>query len=153
MIRDHIDSDYISQLFDDANVGIVVSDPNKEDNPLVFVNKTFVDMSGYSFEECIGKNCRFLQGKDTDEATVKLIRQSVSERAQVNVIIKNYKKNGTAFWTDLNITPIFDDNKNIKYFLGVQKDVTEQVMTDLARKEQIRELEIQIAKFKRELKI
>lgn len=153
MIKDYVDSDYISQLFDDANVGIVVSDPNQEDNPLIFVNKTFQEMSGYSFEECVGQNCRFLQGPETSEATIKLIRQALKERAEINVVIKNYRKNGQSFWTDLNITPIFDKEKKVKYFLGVQKDVTKQIMKDLANKEQIRDLEIKLSKLERKLKI
>ena len=153
MIREYIETDYISHLLDDANVGIVVSDPSKEDNPLIFVNKTFIEMTGYSFDECVGQNCRFLQGPETDEATIKIIRQALKEKTQINVKVKNYKKNGTAFWTDLNITPIFDKEKNVKYFLGVQKDITKQVMDEMAKKEQIRDLEIQVAKFKRELKL
>ena len=148
-INECVEVDFLAQLFDDATVGIVVSDPNKEDNPLIYVNKEFLNMTGYSEEDCINRNCRFLQGKDTDESTIKVIRSAIKDRTNTNIRIKNYKKNGTAFWSDLTITPIFDKGQNLKYFLGVQKDITQQVMSEFAAKERIRELEIEVSKLKR----
>lgn len=148
-INNAIDLDYITQLFDDATVGITVSDPMQEDNPLIYVNQEFLNLTGYSLEECINHNCRFLQGKDTDPSVVKQIRSAIKERSSVHVRIKNYKKSGAGFWSDLTISPIFDTKKELKYFLGVQKDITNEVMEKLADKERIRELEIEISKLKR----
>ena len=150
-ITDIFDREDLRVLINQVNVGVVVSDPKQQDNPMIYVNKTFLKMTGYSLEEVIGKNCRFLQGKDTSQSTVSAIRVALKEKTQTSVTIKNYRKDGSAFWNRLNITPIFDDKGDINYFMGVQEDITDFYNENLAKTEHIRELELKIKRFEREL--
>lgn len=150
-ITDLFDREDVRSFFNQTNVAIVVSNPKEQDNPMVYVNQTFVEMTGYSKEESVGRNCRFLQGADTDEASVMAIRTALKEKTKISITVKNYRKDGTAFWNSLNITPIFDDQNQIKYFLGVQEDVTEVYTQSLAMKERIRELENKVKRFEREI--
>lgn len=103
---------------------MIVTDPNQPDNPIVFANPAFMGMTGYSPEELIGKNCRLLQGPDTDRDTVAELRRSIQQRRETAVEILNYKKNGAAFWNALFMSPVFDSEGNLIYFFGSQLDVT-----------------------------
>ncbi|MGF7154403.1 histidine kinase famiy protein [Novosphingobium gossypii] len=103
---------------------MIVTDPNQPDNPIVFANPAFMGMTGYSPEELIGKNCRLLQGPDTDGDTVTELRRAIQQRRETAVEILNYKKNGAAFWNALFMSPVFDSDGNLIYFFGSQLDVT-----------------------------
>jgi len=117
----------LSQILDSCVNGISLTDPDQEDNPLVYVNEAFEKMTGYTKEETLGKNCRFLQGEDRDQEGVKRIREAIQKRTPVEVDVRNYKKNGELFYNHLAVNPVFDKEGNLIYFLGVQYDVTEQV--------------------------
>ena len=116
----------LSQILDGCINGITLSDPDLDDNPIVFVNEVFERISGYSREEIIGKNCRFLQGKDRDQPEIDKLREAINKQQAVEVTLKNYKKNGELFYNRLSVTPLFDNEGRLIYFLGVQYDVTEQ---------------------------
>nr|WP_314443340.1 histidine kinase famiy protein [uncultured Sphingomonas sp.] len=103
---------------------MIVTDPNQKDNPIVFANPAFINMTGYSADELIGKNCRLLQGPDTDPDTVADIRRAIESRQETSVEVLNYKKNGAAFWNALFISPVFDNNNKLIYFFASQLDVT-----------------------------
>lgn len=103
---------------------MIVTDPNRPDNPIVFANPAFMGMTGYSPEELIGKNCRLLQGPDTDRDTIAELRRSIQQRRETAVEILNYKKNGAAFWNALFMSPVFDSDGKLIYFFGSQLDVT-----------------------------
>ncbi|WP_233191125.1 STAS domain-containing protein [Sporosarcina sp. P20a] len=111
-------------IINGSRVGALVTDASQEDNPIIFANKTFETMTGYTQEETLGRNCRFLQGKDTDPTTVSKIRRAVSERVPLTIVLKNYKKDGTLFWNRLNLRPIIIDN--VPYCIGTQTDVSVQ---------------------------
>lgn len=111
---------------DQAPVGITIADARREDNPIIYVNDRFVDLTGYPREEVFGENCRFLQGPETDEATVDRIREALDAEEPVSVVIRNYRKDGTPFWNQLDISPVWTDGEVTHYF-GFQKDVTERV--------------------------
>ena len=113
------------QATEQTRMALVVSDPFKDDCPIIYVNEAFVRLTGYSREFCIGKNCRFLQGEDTDPNAVDRIRNALAEREVVVVDILNYKKDGTPFWNALHVGPIFDEKGELAYFYGSQWDVTE----------------------------
>lgn len=125
--RDNIPdiTDYVLEILDQAKNGLTISDPNQPDNPIIFVNEAFTDLFGYTAEEVIGRNCRFLQGDDRDQTGLDEVREAVSKHQDVTVTLRNYTKSGELIFNELTISPIFDKNNNkLKYFLGVQKNVT-----------------------------
>ena len=101
-----------------------LSDPNQPDNPLVFVNRAFEDQTGYTAEEVLGRNCRFLQGPDTDPAAVDEIRRAIAAKVDVSVECYNYRKDGSGFWNALYLSPVFDEAGGLLYFFASQLDVT-----------------------------
>lgn len=105
---------------------MLITDPRQDDNPIVFANGAFVDLTGYPKEEILGRNCRFLQGPDTDRATVAELRRAVDEERAVAVDILNYKADGTPFWNALFFGPIFDQDGKLLYFFASQMDITER---------------------------
>jgi len=117
--------EYVSELLNQAHLGISITDPNQKDNPMIYANDYFYTMLGYSEDEIIGKNCRFLQGSDREEEVVAEIRHAIKEGKAISRVLKNYKKDGTAFYNQLTISPIYDDENRLKFFLGVQRDVTQ----------------------------
>ncbi|OIJ39976.1 response regulator [Massilia timonae] len=105
---------------------MLITDPRQEDNPIVFANGAFVDLTGYPIEQILGRNCRFLQGPDTDRATVAELHRAVEEQRAVAVDIVNYKADGTPFWNALFFGPIFDQQGKLLYFFASQMDITER---------------------------
>ncbi len=101
-----------------------LSDPNQPDNPLVLVNRTFEDLTGYKAEEVLGCNCRFLQGTDTDPAAVDEVRRSIAARVDVSVKLYNYRKDGSGFWDALYLSPVFDEAGDLLYLFASRLDVT-----------------------------
>ena len=110
------------------NLKITLSDPGQEDNPIVYCNKAFEKITGYSKEETVGRNCRFLHEQEKDQAELQLIRDAIKKAKPVEVTLKNFRKNGELFYNRLSITPLFDNEGHLIYFLGVQYDVTEQIL-------------------------
>lgn len=108
---------------------MLITDPRQEDNPIVFANGAFLDLTGYKEEDVMGRNCRFLQGPDTDRATVAELRRAVDEQRAVAVDLLNYKADGTPFWNALFFGPIFDQDGQILYFFASQMDITERRST------------------------
>jgi diguanylate cyclase (GGDEF)-like protein/PAS domain S-box-containing protein len=115
--------------------GIVISDPNQPDNPLIYVNRSFELMTGYSAEELLGHNCRFLQGSDGDQPVLDQVRAAIREERDCVVLLRNYRKDGTLFWNELRLSPVHDERGQLVNFIGVQNDVTErkQAEEDLQR--------------------
>jgi PAS domain S-box-containing protein len=105
--------------------GVLVTDPVAPDNPIIFCNPGFNNMTGYSPEEVLGRNCRFLQGPEADPVVVAEIRTAIDERRLFNGLIRNRRRNGEVFWNDLTITPVFDANGELLSFVGLQQDVTD----------------------------
>lgn len=110
---------------DRTRMPMAVTDPRQPDNPIVLANQSFLDLTGYSAEEVVGRNCRFLQGAGTSAATVAEIRASVAEGREFTVEILNYRKDGSPFWNQLHVSPIHDDQGQLLYFFASQDDVTE----------------------------
>jgi phosphoserine phosphatase RsbU/P len=104
--------------------GITIADLSLPDNPLIYVNAAFERLTGYSANEVLGRNCRFLQGPGTDLEAVTALRTAVRERCAVTVQLLNYRKDGTPFWNRLSITPVLDGSGAATHFIGVQSDVT-----------------------------
>lgn len=125
MIKEfNIDLYLLIKAIDQTGIGVVISNPRLEGNPLIYVNKGFEEITGYASEDVIGKNCRFLQGDKKDQLGLELLRKAIRERTTCEVEIVNYRKNGEEFWNELQITPLFDADGQLEYFIGIQKDVT-----------------------------
>ncbi len=103
---------------------MMVSDPRLPDDPIVMANQAFLDLIGYSAEEVIGRNCRFLQGPDTDPAAIALIRRQLAGGSDFEIELLNYRKDGSNFWNALHVSPLRDDNGSIIYHFASQQDVT-----------------------------
>jgi PAS domain S-box-containing protein len=104
---------------------MAVTDPRQVDNPIVLANQAFLDLTGYTAEEVIGRNCRFLQGEGTSADAVAEIRSAVAEARDVTLEILNYRKDGSPFWNLLHVSPIHDDAGKLLYFFSSQDDMTE----------------------------
>ena len=116
---------------------IVITDPNKPDNPIIYANPAFERITGYSIDEAIGKNCRFLQGEDRDQSALEELRAAIKEERECQVILRNYKKDSTFFWNELSISPVYDEEGNLANFFGVLADVTERKRTEEALQYQL----------------
>ncbi|WP_164462155.1 PAS domain-containing protein [Bacillus sp. FJAT-42376] len=112
------------RALDSSQTGIIITDPAKKENPIVYMSRGFTEVTGYTEEEVLGKNCRFLQGERTDQKEVDKIRAAVRDKKSVSVTLLNYRKDGTPFYNQLNIDPFYVEEENRYYFIGVQKDVT-----------------------------
>jgi chemotaxis family two-component system sensor kinase Cph1 len=120
---------------------LIVTDAQQADNPIVYCNQAFVSLSGYSLSEILGRNCRFLQGKDTDKQAIQQLRDAIANQQHVRVTIKNYRKDGSTFWNDLVVSPVFDDDGTLTNFIGMQLDITERVSFEERLTRSQRELE------------
>ena len=113
------------QATEQTRMALVVSDPFRDDCPIIYVNEAFVRLTGYTREDSLGRNCRFLQGPETSQDSVNKIRKALEEQDVVVVDVLNYRKDGTKFWNALHVGPIFDEEGKLAYFYGSQWDVTE----------------------------
>lgn len=130
-----------------SNDGIVVAEQEGDDNILIYVNAAFEKLTGYSADEILYQDCRFLQAGDRDQTGLQLIRDAVRNREPCRQIIRNYRKDGTPFWNELSITPVFNEHDQLTYFVGIQKNVTEHVHA----LERVKQLEKQLSTLKEEL--
>lgn len=103
---------------------MIVTDPRQPDNPIVFANGAFIELTGYDLDELVGRNCRFLQGPATSKATVARIRAAIEQRRDINIEILNYRKDGSSFWNELYISPVLSEDGELVYFFASQLDVT-----------------------------
>ena len=113
------------QAMAQTRMAICLCDPKQPDLPIVFANRAFRRLTGYSEEETIGRNCRFLQGPKTDPEPIARIREAIANEDVVVVELLNYRKNGTTFWNALHLGPIYNDKGELVYFFGSQWDVSD----------------------------
>ena len=110
--------------------GIVICDATRPDHPVTFVNAAFSRITGYPAEEMIGRNCRILQGRDTDTEALDRLRRSLAQQRAVSVTLRNYRKDGRTFWNELSISPIVDEQGRIAQFVGIMSDVTHRIRAE-----------------------
>ncbi|MGB3728532.1 MAG: PAS domain S-box protein, partial [Thermodesulfobacteriota bacterium] len=121
-------NDRIKEMaFESIADGIVIASTKDSDFKVIYCNASFEKMTGYSRDEIVGKNCRFLQANDCDQETLKLLREALNEKKPFRGLLRNYKKDGTLFWNELTISPVKNASGNVTHFIGIQNDVTEQV--------------------------
>ena len=117
----------LAAILDECVNGVTLADPDLEDAPIVYANKAFERLTGYSQEEIVGHNCRFLQGDDRDQEARRQIAEAMKKHESVEVTLRNYKKDGTLFHNHLKIVPLFDKKQRVIYYLGVQYDITQKI--------------------------
>ncbi|KAK4424746.1 Phototropin-2 [Sesamum alatum] len=105
----------------------VISDPRLPDNPIIFASDSFLELTEYTREEILGRNCRFLQGPETDQATVSKVRDAIREQREITVQLINYTKSGKKFWNLFHLQPMRDQKGELQYFIGVQLDGSDHV--------------------------
>jgi two-component system cell cycle sensor histidine kinase/response regulator CckA len=126
--------------------GIIITDPNLHDNPIIYASPGFEWITGYPADEVVGQNCRFLQGPDTDPAKIQEVRNAIQAGRECAVELLNYRKDGTPFWSALFISPVLDANEKLLHFIGVQADVTDRhLLEDQVRQSQKMEAVGQLA--------
>ena len=110
----------IARQWDAINAGVVISDARAPDMPIVFVNAMFEQMTGYTGAEVIGRNCRFLQGSDTDQPGLRLLRDAIRNRSNGYALLRNFRKDGSEFANELFISPVRDLSGEVTHYIGVQ---------------------------------
>ena len=137
-------SDPFTAAFLATRMPMLITDPRQPDNPILLVNNAFLDFTGYRRDEVVGRNCRFLQGPDTDPGTLALIRARIAAGEAVETEILNYKKDGSPFWNSLVISPIRNGAGDLLYFFSSQFDVSakKQAEMELTRAKAVLEEEV-----------
>jgi PAS domain S-box-containing protein len=125
-----------------AQDAIILTDCEQPDNPIIAANPAFTRITGYTVEESVGRNCRFLQGEDRNQPEVAVLRAAVREEREVAVTLRNYRKDGTLFWNELRMAPVRAVDGRVTHFVGVQNDVTERVVAEQTLVRRTAELEL-----------
>ncbi|WP_447589929.1 PAS domain-containing protein [Aquipseudomonas campi] len=142
-----INATLLQLVIDASNDGIVVAEQEGDDNILIYANAAFEQLTGYTSDEILYQDCRFLQGDDRNQPALQVIRDAVRNQRPCRQVIRNYRKDGSAFWNELSITPVFNEGDQLTYFIGIQKDVSEEV----AAKQRVTELEGEVSRLIAEL--
>lgn len=142
-----INANLLQLVVEASNDGIVVAEQEGEDHILIYANPAFEALTGYSSEEILYQDCRFLQGEERQQPVVALLRKAIHSRQACREVIRNYRKDGTTFWNELSITPVFNEANQLTYFIGIQKNVSEHV----ASQERVKALESEVQALHAEL--
>ena len=142
-----ITSRLLQRMVDASQDGIVIAEQEGEDNILIYVNKAFETLTGYSSDDILYQDCRFLQAGDRDQTGLQLIRDAIASGQPTRQILRNYRKDGAHFWNELSITPVFNESDQLTYFIGVQKDVSQQVKAE----QRVAQLEAELTAVRTEL--
>ncbi|GAB6387527.1 PAS domain-containing protein [Stutzerimonas marianensis] len=142
-----INAKLLQLVIEASNDGIVVAEQEGEDNILIYANPAFQRLTGYEVDDILYQDCRFLQADDRQQPGLAAIREAVRSNKPCRQIIRNYRKDGSAFWNELSITPVFNEGDQLTYFIGIQKDVSPEVEA----RQRVRELEAEVAQLKAEL--
>lgn len=142
-----INAKLLQLVIDASNDGIVVAEREGEDNILIYANPAFERLTGYSVDDILYQDCRFLQAEDRDQPGLTAIRKAIRNNLPCRETIRNYRKDGSSFWNELSITPAFNEADQLTYFIGIQKDVSVEVQAA----DRVRELEAEVAELKSRL--
>ncbi|MEG4286125.1 EAL domain-containing protein [Microcoleus sp. A006_D1] len=116
----------MERAMESTSNGIAIADATVADYPIIYVNPSFERITGYGRDELIGKNCQFLQGENPNSAAAKELQTAIAEGKKCQVILRNFRKDGTAFWNELSIAPVYNSQRQLTHFIGVQTDVTDR---------------------------
>ncbi|MGQ3411856.1 bacterio-opsin activator domain-containing protein [Natrinema sp. LN54] len=129
------------RALEEAPVGVTISDPDREDNPLVYINEAYEEITGYAYDDVVGRNCRFLQGPDSNEDAIAEMAAAIDENRPTTVELENYREDGTEFWNEVTIAPVRDEDGRVTNYVGFQNDVTSRKEAELALERRTEELE------------
>ena len=130
----------VARAVDEAPIGLSLSDPDLEDYPLVYINDAWTEWTGYEQADVLGRNPRLLQGPETDPDTVERLGKAVANEEQITVEIRNYRKDGTPFWNELTVAPIYGDDGELAHYVGFQNDVTDRKRAERLAEERAEKL-------------
>ncbi|MBK5510362.1 MULTISPECIES: PAS domain-containing protein [unclassified Pseudomonas] len=143
-----INAQLLQMVINASNDGIVIAEKEGElDNILIYVNPAFERLTGYTSEEILYQDCRFLQAGDRDQEALGLIRKALDSGGSCREVLRNYRKDGKPFWNELSLSTVRNESDGQTYFVGVQKDVTAQVKAQ----QRVTQLEAQVAELQTEL--
>lgn len=125
-----VSRDLLVKAINESRDGITIADAREEDQPIIYANMGFEQITGYTASEVIGKNYRFLQGDDTTQPEIERIRTALAAGEGCLATLRNYRKDGSMFWNELSISPVHDSAGTLTHFIGIQKDVTARVLLD-----------------------
>ena len=134
------------RALDEVQNGVIISNAQLEGFPIIYVNKAFERITGYTHDEVIGKKCNFLQNDDRDQREIIDIREALNSKSPCRVEIRNYRKDGSMFWNELSITPIRNETGEVTHFIGIQNDITPKKNLEFIRKTKNEVLEMIIEK-------
>jgi PAS domain S-box-containing protein len=124
LLASHPSEDPFAAAFKATRMPMLITDPQQPDNPIIFCNEAFAKLTGYSRDELIGRNCRLLQGPETDRNAVAQLRDAIADERDISIDILNYRKDGSSFWNALFVSPVRDANGDVIYFFASQLDFT-----------------------------
>ena len=139
-VLDDPDFSFIKAL-QTAQQNFVVTDPSLPDNPIVYASQGFLNLTGYSLDQILGRNCRFLQGPETDPKSVQRIRTAIEQGNDMSVCLLNYRVDGTTFWNQFFIAALRDSNGNVTNFVGVQCKVSDQYAATVIKQQEEEEVD------------
>jgi len=142
-----INAELLKMMIEASHDGIVVAEQEGDENILIYANPAFQRLTGYSVDDILYQDCRFLQGDDRDQAGLAVIREAIKMHQPCRQIIRNYRKDGSVFWNELSITPVFNDADQLTYYIGIQKDIS----VEFEASQRVRELEAEVASLKAQL--
>ncbi|PQZ86907.1 MULTISPECIES: PAS domain-containing protein [Pseudomonas] len=144
-----INAQLLQIVIDASNDGIVIAEREDKDLPLIYVNPAFERLTGYTRDEVLYQDCRFLQSGDRDQPALIAIRDALSNGGSCRETLRNYRKDGTPFWNELSLSTVYNPADKQTYFVGVQKDVSVQVKAQ----QRVAQLETQVAELKAQLAV
>lgn len=142
-----INAKLLQLMVDASNDGIVVAEQEGDDSILIYANSAFERLTGYAIDDILYQDCRFLQGSERQQSGLAAIRAAISSGQACRQVLHNFRKDGTPFWNELSITPVYNDDDQLTYFIGIQRDVSAEVCAQ----ERMRELEAEVVELRRQL--
>jgi PAS domain S-box-containing protein len=131
------------RAIENSTSGLTIADARQPDLPLIYINPAFEKITGYSIQEALNKNCRFLQAEDNQQEALDELRTAINEGRNCTVTLRNYRKDGTLFWNELRLSPIHNVRGEVTHFVGVQTDITERKEIEFQRELMLRQAEEQ----------
>jgi PAS domain S-box-containing protein len=119
-------------IFESLNEGVTVADCGVADMPLIYVNSAFERLTGYSRDEVLGRNCRFLHGAERDQPALEYLRDCLATERACTVVLRNFRKDGSLFYNELHVSPVHGENRRLQYYIGIQRDVTDRINAENA---------------------